>query len=292
MLAGPRWGPRRGLTLTTLAPCLDRPGRPPCGAAVHGCGGRTRSLPFRNPRRSDARRHAEPRRMKITDLKCAILGKNPIIRIVTDEGIDGYGEIEVQAVPHAARAVLRRRCSAKTRPTSSGSCSRSASAAASSRGAAPSAPSRWRSGTSPARRPACPVYKLLGGKVRDRVRIYNGGLRFPMRAYTPEEYAESTRKMIGAPEGFTIVKQPHRVPQPDEARASRTSSTARSARRACQASAGSRRPDRARPQAPDRLRRGDEGGHSATRSGWRSTAAPASLPATPSASPGRWSRTT
>ena len=32
--------------------------------------------------------------MKITDLKCAILGKNPIIRIVTDEGIDGYGQIE------------------------------------------------------------------------------------------------------------------------------------------------------------------------------------------------------
>ena len=28
-------------------------------------------------------------RMKITDLKCTILGNNPVIRITTDEGICG-----------------------------------------------------------------------------------------------------------------------------------------------------------------------------------------------------------
>src|SRR6185295_10476705 len=32
--------------------------------------------------------------MKITDLKCAVIGKNPIVRIVTDAGISGYGEAE------------------------------------------------------------------------------------------------------------------------------------------------------------------------------------------------------
>ena len=32
--------------------------------------------------------------MKITDLKCAVIGKNPIVRIVTDAGIRGYGEAE------------------------------------------------------------------------------------------------------------------------------------------------------------------------------------------------------
>ena len=32
--------------------------------------------------------------MKITDLKCAVIGQNPVVRIVTDEGIDGYGEAE------------------------------------------------------------------------------------------------------------------------------------------------------------------------------------------------------
>ncbi|MGE3913188.1 MAG: mandelate racemase/muconate lactonizing enzyme family protein, partial [Chloroflexota bacterium] len=41
--------------------------------------------------------------MKIADLKCVVLGNNPVIRIVTDEGIDGYGEIESTkpyTVPH------------------------------------------------------------------------------------------------------------------------------------------------------------------------------------------------
>jgi hypothetical protein len=32
--------------------------------------------------------------MKIIDLKCAIIGKNSIVRVVTDEGISGFGEVE------------------------------------------------------------------------------------------------------------------------------------------------------------------------------------------------------
>ena len=32
--------------------------------------------------------------MKITDLKCAVLGQNPVVRVATDEGVDGYGEVE------------------------------------------------------------------------------------------------------------------------------------------------------------------------------------------------------
>lgn len=32
--------------------------------------------------------------MKITELRCAVIGKNPIVRITTDEGISGYGEVE------------------------------------------------------------------------------------------------------------------------------------------------------------------------------------------------------
>ena len=32
--------------------------------------------------------------MKITDLRCGLIGRNPIVRIVTDEGISGYGEAE------------------------------------------------------------------------------------------------------------------------------------------------------------------------------------------------------
>ena len=32
--------------------------------------------------------------MKITDLKCTILGKNPVVRITTDQGLCGWGEAE------------------------------------------------------------------------------------------------------------------------------------------------------------------------------------------------------
>ncbi|MCS7051494.1 MAG: mandelate racemase/muconate lactonizing enzyme family protein, partial [Thermomicrobium sp.] len=32
--------------------------------------------------------------MRITDLRCAVIGGSPVVRIVTDEGIDGYGQIE------------------------------------------------------------------------------------------------------------------------------------------------------------------------------------------------------
>ena len=33
--------------------------------------------------------------MKITDLKCALIGRHPIVRITTDAGIDGFGQIEL-----------------------------------------------------------------------------------------------------------------------------------------------------------------------------------------------------
>jgi len=52
-----------------------------------------------------------------------------------------------------------------------------------------------------------PVYKLLGGKVRDRVRVYNGAVRTPMNGYSPEDYAANTAWMKSLPERFTIVKQ-------------------------------------------------------------------------------------
>ena len=32
--------------------------------------------------------------MKITGLKCATIGNNLVVRITTDEGVSGYGEIE------------------------------------------------------------------------------------------------------------------------------------------------------------------------------------------------------
>jgi L-alanine-DL-glutamate epimerase-like enolase superfamily enzyme len=146
--------------------------------------------------------------MKITDLKCAIIGQNPVVRIVTDEGISGYGEIESYK-PYLKPAVLTytqyilgedptdvERVMLKIRH----------------RGAF----KPWGSAVS-AIEMACwdiagkaagvPVYKLLGGKVRDRVQVYNGAVRFPMSGYEPEDYAENMARMKAASEGFSIIKQ-------------------------------------------------------------------------------------
>src|SRR5690349_13806335 len=147
--------------------------------------------------------------MKITDLRCAVIGRHPIVRITTDEGIYGLGEVEYTKtylkpwVLHFREALIGEdptdveRVMLKIRQRGSFK----------PYGAAVSAIeiALWDLAGKAA---GIPVYKLLGGKVRDRVRIYHGGLRFPMAEYTPEEYAESTRRMKASNQGFTIIKQP------------------------------------------------------------------------------------
>ena len=147
--------------------------------------------------------------MKITDLKCAVIGQNPVIRINTDEGIYGYGQAEntkPYLKPHVLfykqyligedptnveRVMLKIRRMGSFKPW----------------GSAVSAieMALW---DIAGKASGLPVYKLLGGKVRDKVRVYNGGVRFPMQGYNPEDYAEDMRKMKAASEGFTIIKSP------------------------------------------------------------------------------------
>ncbi len=43
--------------------------------------------------------------IKITDLRCAIIGRNPVVRIVTDQGVSGYGQAE-SAKPYLKPMVL------------------------------------------------------------------------------------------------------------------------------------------------------------------------------------------
>ncbi|MEE8363565.1 MAG: mandelate racemase/muconate lactonizing enzyme family protein, partial [Dehalococcoidia bacterium] len=146
--------------------------------------------------------------MKITDLKCAIVGRNPVVRITTDEGIDGLGQAEVAKdylKPHVLfyrdmilgqdptdveRVMLRIRRLGSFKPW----------------GSAVSAieMALWDIAGKAA---GVPVYKLLGGKVRDRVRVYNGNVRFPLNGPAPEDYADIMAKMKARPEGFSIIKQ-------------------------------------------------------------------------------------
>jgi L-alanine-DL-glutamate epimerase-like enolase superfamily enzyme len=146
--------------------------------------------------------------LKITDLRCAIIGKNPVIRIVTDQGVSGYGQVE-STKPYlkpmvlfykdyilgedptdVARVMLKIRRLGAFKPW----------------GSAVSAIeiALWDIAGQVA---GVPVYKLLGGKIRDRVRAYNGAVRFPMTGQTPQDYAENMAKMKEAKEGFTLIKQ-------------------------------------------------------------------------------------
>ena len=146
--------------------------------------------------------------MKITDLKCTVLGSNPVVRVVTDEGIDGYGEAESsksylkshvlfykryligEDPTHVERVMMKIRRMGSYKPWGS-----SVSAIEMA---------LWDIAGKAA---GLPVHKLLGGKVRDKVRVYNGNVRFPMNGYSPEDCAEVMAKMKASPEGFSIIKQ-------------------------------------------------------------------------------------
>ena len=146
--------------------------------------------------------------IKITDLRCAVIGRNPVVRIVTDQGVSGYGEAE-SSKPYlkpmvlfykdyilgedptdVERVMLKIRRLGAFKPW----------------GSAVSAIeiALWDIAGQVA---GVPVYKLLGGKIRNRVRAYNGGVRFPMNGQTPQDYAENMAKMKEAKEGFTLIKQ-------------------------------------------------------------------------------------
>src|SRR5918997_6597834 len=146
--------------------------------------------------------------MKIVDLKCAVIGENPVVRIATDDGIDGYGEVESYK-PYLTWHVLHLKPALIGEdPTNVERVMRKIRQRGGFKpwGSAVSAieMALWDLAGKAA---GLPVYKLLGGKVRDRVRVYNGAVRFPMNGYSPDDFAENMRKMKDSPEGFTIIKQ-------------------------------------------------------------------------------------
>src|ERR1700709_2668556 len=139
------------------------------------------------------RRPGAPK-IKITDLRCAIIGRNPVIRIVTDQGVSGYGQAEStkaylkpmvlfykdyllgEAPTDVERVMLKIRRLGAFKPW----------------GSAVSAIeiALWDIAGQGA---GGPVYKLLGGKIRDRVRIYNGGFRPALTGQMPKDYAANVQ---------------------------------------------------------------------------------------------------
>ncbi len=145
--------------------------------------------------------------MKIIDLKCTVLGFHPIIRIVTDEGVDGYGEIEA-AKPYIVPQVLFykqfligedptnvERVVSKIRRLGAFKPWGSAVSAIET--------ALWDLAGKAA---GLPVYKLLGGKVRDKVRVYYSGSTEQYKNQNPDGYADMAMQKVNRPEGFTIIK--------------------------------------------------------------------------------------
>ncbi len=150
--------------------------------------------------------------MKITDLKSAVIGTNVCLRVVTDKGIDGYAQVEehkefvnttvpyyrdmiVGCDPTNVEGVMRRiRRLGAFKPW--GKVVSSIEMAL------------WDIAGKEA---GVPVYKLLGGKVRDKVRVY-------CTLYSPEKLPYPQAKnakergenilALNEMAGFTIVKTP------------------------------------------------------------------------------------
>ena len=146
--------------------------------------------------------------MKITDLKCAVIGSTPVIRILTDEGIVGYGQIEASKPYLKPQVLFYKEFILGEDPTNVERVMMKIRRLGAFKpwGSAISAieVALWDIAGKAA---GVPVYKLLGGKVRDKVRIYNGSVRFPITRFTPEDYAADVAKMKASPQGFTIIKQ-------------------------------------------------------------------------------------
>ena len=146
--------------------------------------------------------------MKITDLKCAVIGGYPVVRITTDAGIDGYGQAESYKPFLKPHVLFYKDLIVGADPTNVEGVMMRIKRMGSFKpwGSAVSAieVALWDIAGKAA---GLPIYKLLGGKVRDKVRVYNGAVRFPMPNQSPEAYAENVLKMAEAPEGFSIIKQ-------------------------------------------------------------------------------------
>jgi len=146
--------------------------------------------------------------MKITDLKCTVLGHNPVIRITTDQGISGFAEVESSKSYLKPHVLFYKRFILGEDPTNVEGVMLKIRRLGSFKpwGSAVSAieMALWDIAGKAA---GLPVYRLLGGKVRDNVRVYNGGVRSRMDGSSPEHFAENMEKMKAAKEGFTIIKQ-------------------------------------------------------------------------------------
>ena len=141
--------------------------------------------------------------MKITDLKCAVIGQNPVVRIVTDEGISGYGEVESSKPYLKPHVLFYREFILGKDPTD---VERVMLGIRRYGGFKP-----WGSSVSAIEMALWdivgkvseqPIYNLIGGPVRPTIRVYANG--WYAGSSKPKEYASKAAETVG--QGFTAMK--------------------------------------------------------------------------------------
>jgi L-alanine-DL-glutamate epimerase-like enolase superfamily enzyme len=166
------------------------------------------NLAFGNEFQGTQSKNVPKSNIKITDLRCAVINNSPVVRITTDAGITGYGQVETskpylkpfvlfykdyligEDPTNVERVMMKIRRMGSFKPW----------------GSAVSAIeiALWDIAGKAA---GLPVYKLLGGKIRDQVRCYNGGvLRYAVKGLGPKDYSEAVKLMKDSAEGFSIIK--------------------------------------------------------------------------------------
>jgi L-alanine-DL-glutamate epimerase-like enolase superfamily enzyme len=144
-------------------------------------------------------RASSPSDLKITDMRYAWVGNTPIIRIYTNQGIVGHGDVRDQADPRYALML-------KSRILGENPCNvemlfkRIKQFGTQSRGAGGVCAVEMALWDLAGKAYGVPVYQLLGGKYRDRVRVY---VDTPM-AKTPEEFGARMKERVD--KGFTFLK--------------------------------------------------------------------------------------
>lgn len=146
-------------------------------------------------------------KIKITDIKVAVIANSPVVRIVTDAGISGYGQVE-STKPYLKPHILFykdyligedptnvERCMMKIRRMGSFKPWGSAVSAIEF--------ALWDIAGKAAN---LPVYKLMGGKVRDHVRCYNGAVFVERTGTEPKDFHDWAVKIKALEQGFTIIK--------------------------------------------------------------------------------------
>lgn len=148
--------------------------------------------------------------MKITDLKCAIIGGQPTIRIATDSGLSGYGQIEWFKPYIKPQVLLLKEHIVGEDPRD---VERVMLKIRNMGGFKP-----WGSAVSgvemalwdlAGKSAGLPLYRLLGGKIRDQVRVYVSGSKNDLHTTyktTPEEITQHLKEATNDSEEFSIIK--------------------------------------------------------------------------------------